>query len=48
MARKTPVTVRLPLQRIFPKSSVNAVCQEDLEKSTENGAIMVIMDDDRE
>ena len=48
MARKIPVTVRLPPQRIAPKTSVTEVCQEDLEKSTENGHNMAIMDGDRE
>jgi hypothetical protein len=48
MTRKIPVIVRFPLQRIAPKSRVNEVCQEDLEKSAENGSNMLIMDGDRE
>jgi hypothetical protein len=48
MVRKIPVTVRFPLQRMAPKSSVNEDCQDDLEKSTANGKIMSIMDGDRE
>ena len=48
MVRKIPVTVRLPLQSVAPKSNVNAVCQLDLEKSAENSHNMAIMDGDRE
>ena len=48
VARRIPVTVRLPLQRMAPKRRSNEVNQEGLEKSTANGHNMAIMECGRE